>query len=77
MLKTIRYSTDDLDCVFTQDGNGEPCYAIIEKENPTKNMAVYYDKTQLFLAADFPKPENTYKYFDQMCKIIQFLYEGE
>lgn len=77
-MKTIKYSTKHLECVRAFSQKGQEHYQIFEKENGEKPVAIYVNsKTKMHLSDDFPKPENKYKYFNEMCEIIQHLYVEE
>ena len=73
-MKMLKYSTENLSCYLCKDLLGEEHYQIFENDYRAKPVAIYVDRTTLHLREDFPKPESSYKHFDEMCKIITFLY---
>lgn len=69
MYMVVKYQTEHLTCCKIGES-----YQIYEKLG-SKLLAVYYNQNNMKLAPDFPVPENTYQYFDEMCEIITTLYE--
>lgn len=75
-MKTVKYSTKNLTCYASKDLQGSEFYQIFENENQDTPVAIYVDQNTMHLRQDFPKEEFTYKYFNEMCEIVEWLYNG-
>ena len=71
-MKTLKYSTKNLTCYYCND-----CYEIFENTQTDLPIAIYYNVNKMKLSNRFPVPETSYIYFDEMCEIIQLLYDME
>lgn len=76
-MKTLKYSTAHLTCYLAQDLKGQEHYQIFENGKNDKPIAIYIDCNHMQVANEMPKPETSYKYFDEMCEIVSYLYELE
>ena len=74
-MRVLKYTTKHLECFSCLDEKQQPHYQIFEKENAETPIAIYIDKKHMKLADRFPRPEYTYKYFKEMCEIIQTLMQ--
>ena len=73
-MKILKYSTEHLTCYQSKDILGQEHYQIFEND---KLIAIYVNINMMHLADDFPTPETSYKYFNELSEIITFLYELE
>lgn len=73
-MKVLKYSTEHLTCYQANSLLGQEHYQIFEND---KLIAIYVDINTMHLANDFPVPETSYKYFNELSEIITFLYKLE
>ena len=74
-MRVIKYTTEHLVSYEAKDQQNQTHHQIFEKENPERPIAIYsseFDK--LHLADEFPQNAREYKYFNEMCEIMQLLY---
>ena len=69
------YKTNNLYCILALDMKEQLHYQIFEFQNTSKPVAIYSAQfNKLHLADEFPLNVKEYKYFNEMCEIIQYLY---
>lgn len=76
-MQVLKYSTQNLCCYRCCNDLGQKHYQIFEKENEEKPIAIYVNKKHMKLADEFPQRAQDYKYFNEMCEIVQTLEAAE
>ena len=76
-MKIIKYTTENLKCYRAFDSKGQEHYQIFEKANETKPIMIYVNKNRMLLSDEFPIQANQYKYFNELCDIVQTLTDLE
>ena len=76
-MKVIKFATKNLTCYHCIDVNGIENYQIFENENNRKPVAIYVNRDDLRLSDSIPVPEPNYKYFKELCEIINLLINME
>ena len=74
-MRVIKYTTEHLVSYEAKDLQNQTHHQIFEKENPEKPIAIYSSEFgKLHLAEEFPHNAREYKYFNEMCEVMGFLY---
>ena len=74
-MALLKGTSDHFIYNLTRDAKGHPYYQIWEKVNDKTPIALFDGLRNLHLREDFPIPETSYKYFDELADIIDKIAE--